>query len=118
MTKIKVKKNRLSRISQGDVFRDVECIEYFQEKKGVMEISKILFPLVVILTQDCDLEQNAKYLNKKQCPSNQDKKLFSVLVVPLYNSEHVFSGEHLGDLGHKMSSINKKRTEGISLMQN
>ena len=53
--KSKVDKRRRTRISQGDVFRDVECIEYVVEKKGIIEVSKIVFPLIIVLTQDCDL---------------------------------------------------------------
>jgi hypothetical protein len=117
---INVKKKRLKRISQGDIFRNVECIEYVAEKRGTIEVSKIEFPFVVVLTQDCDLEQDGRYKNNPAAkpPSNDDKKLFSVLVAPLYNAEHVFLGEHLADLGLKMASINKSKTEGKTLMQN
>jgi len=116
---VRVRTKRLGRISQGDVFRDVECIEYVAEKRGVLEVSKLVFPLVVVLTQDCDLEQDARYRNPQpKPPSNHDKKLFSVLVAPLYNAEHVFQGQHLADLDLVMAPINKGRTEGKTLMQN
>src|SRR3954471_19295913 len=36
-------------------------------------------------------------LGNRQSPG-QDKKLFSVLVAPLYNAEHVFQGTHLQDM--------------------
>lgn len=114
MTNVVVQKRRLSRISQGDIFRDVECIEYAVEKRGVVEVSKIIFPLVVVLTQDCDLEQDFNGRVKKK----QGNKLLSVLVVPLYNAEHVFTGEHLSDLQITGTTINKKATEGKTLMQN
>jgi len=48
----KVRIGKKSRISQGDVYKDVEFIEYAIEKAGVIEISKIEFPFVVVLTQD------------------------------------------------------------------
>ena len=116
---VRVKRKHLRRISQGDVFRDVECIEYVAEKRGILEVSKIILPLVVILTQDCDLEQDARYKDRKgKPPSNHDKQLFSVLVAPLYNAEHVFLGQHLIDLGLTMAKINKRTTEGRMLMQN
>lgn len=117
MSSVKVKKKRLGRISQGDIFRDVECIEYVAEKRGIIEVSKIVFPLVVVLTQDCDLEQNARYRGDRK-PSSDDKRLFSVLVAPLYNAEHVFQGMHLSDLDLRMEPINKKRTPGTTLIQN
>jgi hypothetical protein len=119
VSNVKVKTTRLGRTSQGDVFRDIECIEYVAEENGVIEVSKIVFPLVVVLTQDCDLKQDARYRGAQQPqPSNQDKKLFSVLVAPLYNAEHVFEGQHLGELKLSMARINRRATEGKTLMQN
>ena len=114
MSNVKVDKRRRIRISQGDVFRDVECIEYAIEKRGIIEVSKIVFPLVIVLTQDCDLEQDSSNRGK----STQNTKLLSVLVAPLYNAEHLFLGEHLSDLGLTMEKINIKRSPGTTLMQN
>lgn len=114
LSNVYVKKSRRTRISQGDVFRDVEYIEYAVEKRGIIEVGKIIFPLVIVLTQDCDLEQDSS--NRKK--DTQNTKLLSVLVAPLYNAEHVFLGEHLGDIGIKMEPINKNKTPGKMLMQN
>lgn len=114
MSNVYVQKSRRTRISQGDVFRDVECIEHAVEKQGIIEVSKIVFPLVIVLTQDCDLVQDAENRRK----DTQNTKLLSVLVAPLYNAEHVFLGEHLIDIGVKMEPINKKRSPGTMLMQN
>jgi len=114
VSNVRVDRKRRKRIFQGDVFREVECIEYVSEQRGVIEVSKIVFPLVIVLTQDCDLEQDSENRNK----ATQNTKLLSVLVAPLYNSEHVFSGEHLSDLGMTMERIAKGKTPGKSLMQN
>ena len=114
MSNVCIQKSRRARISQGDVFRDVECIEYAVEKRGVIEVRKIVFPLIIVMTQDCDLEQDAGNRDKP----TQNTKLLSVLVAPLYNAEHVFQGDHLVDLGIKMATINKKTTEGKTLVQN
>lgn len=111
---VKVDQRRRTRISQGDVFRDVECIEYAVEKKGIIEVSKIVFPLIIVLTQDCDLEQDSGNRTK----TTHNTKLLSVLVAPLYNSEHVFLGNHLSDLDLKMEPITKGRSPGKTLMQN
>lgn len=119
MINVQVKRRKLPRIAQGDIFRDVECIERVVERRGIIEVSKVVFPLVVVMTQDCDLEQDAKYKTKGQkLPADDDKRLLSVLVVPLYNAEHVFQGAHLVDLNLTMAQINKKKTPGTSLMQN
>lgn len=114
MSNVYVERSRRTRISQGDVFRDVECIEHAVEKRGIIEVSKIVFPLVIVLTQDCDLAQDSANRGK----DTQSTKLLSVLVAPLYNAEHVFQGEHLADIGIKMAPITKSATPGKTLMQN
>lgn len=102
---VKVELNKTDRIYQGDIFKNINFIEYAIEKDGVYEISNIRFPLVVVLTQDCDLAQD--YNNRNNNSSNQDKHLFSVLVAPLYNVEHIYTGEHLSNLGFTMQIISK-----------
>ena len=114
LSNVYVEKRRRTRISQADVFREVECIEYAVEKRGVIEVSKIIFPLVIVLTQDCDLQQDSNNRGK----ATNNTKLLSVLVAPLYNAEHVFQGEHLADIGVKMEPITKGKTPGKTLMQN
>lgn len=105
-----------SRITQGDIFRDVEHVEYVDEKNGAFEISKIVFPLVVVLTQDCDLEQDERF--RTPDAKSQDKLLISVLVAPIYNAEHVYEGSHLRDLNRKMQQIASTATQGKTLRQN
>ena len=95
--------NRLeNRPCQGDIYRNLEYFEWYKEVEGNIEISTITFPLAVVLTQDCDLEQHAS-LNRPQ--KNQDKLLISVLVAPMYNSELLVEGEHLRDLDRKSERI-------------
>lgn len=107
---IKVKTQCKSRILQGDIFQDVEYIEYAIENSGIIEVSKINFPLVIVLTQDCDLEWDYKYRwsRKKNEYNNQDKWLLSVLVAPLYNAEHMYEGKQLEDLDILMSPVSRK----------
>jgi len=107
---VRVKKEPLARICQGDVLRHVEYIEYVAEKSGVIEVSKIVFPLVIVLTQDCDLEQDNRDRQVEQPPRNQDKWLLSILVAPLYNAEHVYDGEHLSELNMTMEPVKRSRT--------
>lgn len=115
---VKVRVSKESRVSQGDVIRNVELIEYVSEKNGNLEISKILFPLVIVLTQDCDLEQDFRFRWSKKDTKNQDKWLLSTIVAPLYNLEHVFTGEHLSDIDMNMISISRKKTPGRNLTNN
>ena len=115
---VKVQVGHKVRVNQGDIFRDIEMIEYAVEKEGVLEVSKIVFPLVLVLSQDCDLEQDHRFRWSRSRPSTQDKWLISVLVAPLYNAEHVYLGEHLLDIGMTMQKINKNRTDGRRLRNN
>ncbi len=108
--------DKQSRIAQGDIFRDVEFIEYISEKGGIIEVSRIIFPYIIVLTQDCDLSQDHQY--RYDINKSDDKIILSVIVAPLYNVEHVFEGDHLSQLGFRMDSINKKRTPGKDLIKN
>ena len=115
---MKVGRRRLGRVSQGDIYRNVEFIEYGAEKKGIIEISKIVFPFIIVLTQDCDLEQDSKIRYQKSLAQTQDKLILSVLVAPIYNVEQVYIGEHLDQLGITMQMINKTSTQGRYLRIN
>jgi len=107
---IKIDRKFENRVCQGDLIADVEFIEYAEMRSGEIEISKIIFPVVIVLTQDCDLEQdfNNRLKNKEKGGSNQDKYLISTLVAPVYNVEQFYDGDHLSELGLKMQTISKK----------
>lgn len=118
--KTKIENSIHSRLSQGDIYRNIEYIEYAIEKGSNIEISKINFPYVVVLTQDCDLEQD--HINRNRKPAtNEDKKLFSIIVAPIYNAEHFFLGEHLLELNltmMKFDSSSKTNKNNIITDQN
>ena len=114
MSNLKVNKEVNDRILQGDIFKDIEYIEGAEVKGEIIEISKIIFPFVIVLTQDCDLAQDFEYQTKK---SNQDKILISIIIAPLYNAEHVLNGEHLSRLKFQMQEI-KGETRPAILKQN
>jgi hypothetical protein len=105
-------------VVQGDIIRNVDYIEYVREDSGTIEMSKIVFPLVIVLTQDCDLAQDYKFRWSKYNRQTEDKFLLSTLVAPLYNAEHIYTGEHLSDLGMRMDTITRKKTPGTNLKQN
>ena len=111
-----------SRVSQGDIYQNVEFIESVNEENGIVKISKIVFPYVVVLTQDCDLAQDFKF--RSDDSKTGDKLILSVLVAPIYNAAHVYSGEHLTELGLFMRQIkvkkrgNKYTTEWRNLVNN
>lgn len=95
-------------LSQGDIFKDVEYIEEVKVCGSDLEISKIIFPYVVILTQDCDLLQDYKTRSNQRIVDgliSSNNVLISVLVAPLYNAEHVLEGIHLSELERSMLKI-------------
>lgn len=95
----KVNCEKQKRIVQGDIYRNVEVIEYIVQSDNDIEFSKLIFPKVVVLTQDCDLTWDFEQR------SNDDKKLISILIAPIYNIEHFYNGEHLSELHLQMSPI-------------
>ncbi|MFC1600347.1 hypothetical protein ACFL3T_04935 [Patescibacteria group bacterium] len=105
---VKVNTTLIDRISQGDIIKDVEFIEYAIESEGNIEISKIKFPLVIVLTQDCDLNQDHRFRNSDPPKATQDKQLMSVLVAPIYNVEHFYDGTHLEKIDLKMAPFEKR----------
>lgn len=121
ITKTKVDKS--ASIQQCDIFRDVEFIEYAQEFDETIEISKIVFPYVIVLTQACDLQQDFKNRvrleNDNEGNNNHDKLLFSSIVAPIYNYDEFLEGKHLSQLGLSMSNIGKKdRSPSKNIMMN
>jgi len=115
---VKVKKTKIRRVSQGDILRNVEHTEYVSEKRGEIELSKIRFPLVIVLTQDCDLAQDYRFRWSRVDSKTEDKHLLSVLVAPLYNAEHVYTGGQLSELGMRMEQISRNKTPGKCLRNN
>lgn len=114
------KRDKNQRINQGDIFKNITHIETWEESNNELIISRIHYPYVVILSQDCDLEVDALVRSK----TKNDKALLSVLVAPLYNFDQFLCGEHLQDLEIDARAINKENkngkptTEIKTLMQN
>ncbi len=108
---IKAELDLYERICQGDIYCNIEYLEGADIIGDMASFSKIVFPLVYILTQDCDLEQDHPYRSAELSVENSsdDKKLLSVILAPIYNEEHFLKGEHLSDLGLKMRAINKMK---------
>lgn len=106
---MKANKERIGRLSQGDILRDVEHVEQVEERDGIIEISRVIFPFAMVLTQDCDLAQDPRMRGESSSAAGSaapnDKWLLSVLLAPMYNAEHLFAGQHLTDLKMTMQRI-------------
>lgn len=116
MQRTKVLTTRETRLCQGDILRDVQWVEYVVEEEGLIEVARVVFPLAIVLTQDCDLEQDHRFRSESR--STQDKWLISVLMAQLYNVEHVYQGEHLSELGVRMERVAKTGNTGNFLRNN
>ncbi len=90
---------------QGDLYRDVEYIEGITEEDNgtIISISKLIFPLALVLGQDCDLLSDGAMRTLdlppgRRRPSNSGAVLLTVLMVPLYNAESFFAGDHCSQI--------------------
>lgn len=106
-----IRENPLNRPWQGDIFKNITIINDIKleyDPEGNLEkaaINEGLYPYAIILTQECDLEQD--YLNRKILYEDQrapiakvaeikhDKYIPMVLLVPAYLAEKLKDGDHL-----------------------
>ena len=116
MTKTKISFE--ARVSQGDVFRDIDFIERVDISEGQLVVTKTEFPIIIVLTQDCDLASDYKIRWSRKDTPTHDQQLISVLVAPMYNAQHFFDGEHLTELNLKMERQNSSRKQLIKSNQN
>lgn len=110
-----------SRVYQGDIFRNVKYYDSYHENGGDFELTMYEFPFVMVLTQDCDLEQNKNARNKITTTHptlTNDKHLISVIVAPLYNAEHLITGSHLQEIGISTQKLNSELKKPVQNNQN
>ncbi len=110
-----VKKVPLQRISQCDLFRDIEVIENiveenFGEDKKI-RISRIHFPCIIVLTQDCDLERDFENRNNDS-KRNKNTSLLHIIVAPVLNFESYVEGKHWGNI----FTIGERQKKGGSIL--
>jgi len=107
------------RIQQGNIFADIDCIVSAAIINGEPSISKIPYKYVVVMSQDCDLEQDHR-VRFTDGANNMDKLLTNVIVVPMYNYEHFIRGNHLADLQMKMADhfLSEKKSPNKELRSN
>lgn len=115
---IKISRTVEPRISQGDVFRDIELVEDAYIEDGELVVVKLSFPTVFVLTQDCDLASDHRIRWTDPPPQTQDQQLISVLVAPVYNAEQVFTGQHLSELKLTNQTHSGSKKEYLKTNQN
>jgi len=105
------KRSPVTRAAQGDIYRNVltpySAMPVNGESDQELEITEIEYTYAVVLSQECDLEQD--FTNREKVQEKQDKFLPSILFAPAYLSEMLREGTHLGKIGQKMESLNSAR---------
>ena len=103
-----------TRVCQGDILRDSPIMEWEFTDSNYKEYNIIKNPLpyIVVMTQDCDLEQDYKNRNEGVCEKH-DKHLQSILVCPAYPAEKFRVGEHLERINYVMEDWGGKRFKKI-----
>jgi hypothetical protein len=113
-------KNDGEKICQGDIFRDFKVQLVFKKKGDSPKSKDFTIPYVVILTQDCDLDED--FINRtsdeEKYRIKQDKYLQSILVCPMYLAEKLRRGTHLEDLELSMEKFDHGRWDIIIKNQN
>jgi len=105
------------KICQGDILRDYVLPIWILNDKGVAEAKGLTLPYIVVLTQDCDLDED--FNNHVENPlTKHDKFLQSILVCPVYLADELRNGDQLKDLSLKMESFDTKRWKTITNNQN
>lgn len=90
-------KHDCARGCQGDIIRDAKI-------RGVVDggtVEEIALPYVILLTQDCDLEQSVKNSMTDESAgtvSKNNQYLPNVLILPAFPGESVREGDHLKEL--------------------
>lgn len=103
------------RIRQGDIISSVEYLfkKEVSEENREERLHYVSLPYVVVITQDCDLEQDFKERTEKKGTTN-DKHIQSVIICPGYLSASLKTGDHLLDVDMKMSGKGGQEWKNIT----
>lgn len=93
---------------QGDIFQDIEVIECININKSQVKIDRIIFPFVVCLNQECDLEND---YNHRQNDLEKDGCLLHLAIAPAFIFDQYLTGTHWG--GIFVANKGQKRTDTI-----
>lgn len=99
-------KKPLERITQGDIFQNIEILEQIEIDKSLIRINKISFPFVVCLNQECDLETDFNKHNGNLSHNN----LLHLAVAPAFIFEQYLRGKHWGEIFNPINPQKHKDT--------
>ncbi len=100
---------------QGSVYREVYVAMFLPAESG-LDLKAVLLQYAVVLTQECDLDQDRENRKKhREAASsdigkapNHDKYLPSVLICPCYPAAVFRGGNHLEVLDLEMRPIHSE----------
>lgn len=118
MTQIsaKIRNSNETRISQCDLFHDIDIVEKIKEGDNGIEITYIHFPMVICLNQDCDLNSDDR--DKKNADSNKNCRLLHLVIAPVFNFDLFKQGEHWGDIFQPGESYKAGKTSTNKIIKN
>jgi len=99
---VRYESRKSRRLSQGDIYRDVAIVEGCDPQ----DVSRTSFPYAVILSQECDLEQDWKAYTEQpgepngadyQQYSQEDKLLRHIMLAPCYVADAFREGVHIAN---------------------
>jgi hypothetical protein len=93
-------KHDCERICQGDILKDFSFALPRLKPNNDIELTQIIFPYIIILSQDCDLESGTKELivGNSGDPIQCNQFLHNVMFTPAFPAEMARDGKHLVDL--------------------
>jgi hypothetical protein len=104
------------RIAQGDIFSDIEIIENISIEKDKIHLHKIVFPFVVCLSQECDLESD--YKASCDVESKKTTNLLHIAIAPAFNFDLFVSGKHWGEIFDKSDPTGGSKSKKDCIIDN
>lgn len=104
--KCRYRKSRNSRFYQGDILKDFTFVVGDATREA--EMDRVQLKYAVILSQDCDIEQD---FNSRKNKGENDKQLRSLLVCPAFDLEEFANGVHFE--GWQMKTFAKKKVDKL-----
>lgn len=109
-SKITIQYRQISteRVCQGDIFQDLFISVGSGDDTSHIEAN---LEYAVILSQDCDLEQDYTERTKYPKPDKNDKHIDTILVSPAYALEDFAKGQHISE--RQMETFNVKKIDKL-----
>jgi hypothetical protein len=104
------------RVAQGDVLEEFEY-NLWEHSSNALETTTITLPYAVVMSQDCDLQQDFD-LRSKGDAQTQGQYIPSILLCPAFIAEKVKLGTHLEELNLQMQQWGSKQWGPITKNNN